>query len=135
MNRTTLSTISGALFAFIIGLFIYVDSRPVTPYLLHPLDNVPTEEFYGVGDSMKPLLHSGDAINVQRIPYHKLRKGMAVVFMSGTGAQTCHVLIHEDKSGWTTRGINNPREDQSVMTPGGYIGVVVRGNNLTTAVQ
>ncbi len=114
---------------------VYIALSPVAVVL--PVDKVRSAaEYYarlrpnsavldGYGAGMMPLYAPGTLVVVERIPYDQLKEGMTAVFIDGHGQRAAHFLVRLQIDGWTTRGLNQGREDPNPMIAQNYLGVIV----------
>ncbi len=77
------------------------------------------------GTGMMPLYASGTLLVIEPIPYDQLKEGMTALYRDPAGNRLAHFLVGEMADGWTTRGLNEKKEDVEPMTKANYIGVVV----------
>lgn len=78
----------------------------------------------GGGASMNPVYGDNTMLVVHPIEYADLKAGMTVVYLSKSGRRVAHQLIAKESKGWRAQGINNPGEDQELVTPENLIGIV-----------
>lgn len=50
---------------------------------------------------------------------------MTVVYVSRRGSRVAHTVVGETRGGYLLQGVNNDEEDEELLTPANYIGVVV----------
>jgi hypothetical protein len=84
------------------------------------------QAFRGLGDSMQPLYASGTAIVVTPCDFSKLRKGMQVLYVNHDGFGVAHVLVGDLPNGWIAQGVGNKDEDEDVVTPANFVGVITQ---------
>jgi hypothetical protein len=82
------------------------------------------EALVGGGESMNPVYGDNTMLVVSPIEYSQLKAGMTVVYTNRFGRRVAHQLIAKESKGWRAQGINNPEEDNDLVTPDNLIGVV-----------
>ncbi|MBI5381740.1 MAG: S24/S26 family peptidase [Opitutae bacterium] len=78
----------------------------------------------GGGASMNPIYGDNTMLVVTPIGYDDLRVGMYVVYLNRYNRRVAHVLIAKEAKGWRAQGLNNPEQDNDLVTPTNLIGVV-----------
>ncbi len=92
---------------------------------------VGSEVVVGLGDSMLPLYLNRTLLVTERVPFHKLKAGMTVVFDGEGGGAVAHCLVRPTVGGWETAGLANAQPDPEPVTTRNYRGVVIRAYALT----
>jgi phage repressor protein C with HTH and peptisase S24 domain len=82
------------------------------------------EALVGGGESMNPVYGDNTMLVVHPIEFSQLKAGMTVVYTGRHGRRVAHQLIKREGKGWRAQGINNPDEDNDLVTPENLIGVV-----------
>jgi hypothetical protein len=75
---------------------------------------------------MLPLYRDHAVIVVRRAALSDLRAGMTAVYLDGEGRPVAHVLERQARGGWVARGLNNLRDDETLVCADNLVGVVVR---------
>lgn len=84
-----------------------------------------THVLWGNGESMLPLYARGTALLVAEHDYKKLKKGMTAVYVNRAGRRVAHCIVGEIRGGYLVQGLNNAEEDEELVTPDNFLGVVV----------
>lgn len=84
------------------------------------------QAFLGAGDSMQPVYASGTAIVVTPCDYSDLRPGMSVVYVNHDGRGVAHALVGKSGQGWIAQGVNNPEQDEDLVTTRNLVGVITQ---------
>ena len=84
------------------------------------------QAFLGAGESMQPIYASGTAIVVTPCDYSDLRPGMSVVYVNHDGRGVAHALVEKSGSGWIAQGVNNPEQDEDLVTARNLVGVITQ---------
>lgn len=84
------------------------------------------QAFRGAGDSMLPIYTSGTAIVVSPCDYADLRPGMSVVYVNHDGRGVAHTLVEKTRKGWVAQGVNDPDQDEDLVTTGNLVGVITQ---------
>ncbi len=82
--------------------------------------------FWGTGDSMEPMYAHNTALVVAEADYENLKKGMTVIYLDSRGMRVAHCIVGETKGGYIMQGIGNSREDDALLTPNNFVGVIVK---------
>lgn len=76
------------------------------------------------GCSMLPAIRQeAHAIEIARLPFSQLARGMVVTYRRIDGGFTTHRLIKRIGSSWWAKGDNNPLPDRELITERNYVGV------------
>lgn len=76
------------------------------------------------GNSMVPVLRSGDRVRVEDKPFEEIQVGDLVVYWPAwSHTPVCHQAVRKVEGGWKVRGVDNGFEDPDSVVPGCYIGV------------
>ncbi len=84
------------------------------------------QAFLGAGESMQPIYASGTAIVVTPAEFTDLRPGMSVVYVNRDGRGVAHALVEKSGGGWIARGVNNPQQDEELVTVRNLVGVITQ---------
>ncbi len=84
------------------------------------------QAFLGAGESMQPIYASGTAIVVTPADFSDLRPGMSVVYVNRDGRGVAHALVEKSGGGWIAQGVNNPEQDEELVTVRNLVGVITQ---------
>ena len=78
----------------------------------------------GGGTSMNPVYGDNTMLVAVPIDFKDLRAGMYVVYIDRNNRRVAHRLVAKEGKGWRAQGLNNPEEDNDLVTPENLIGVI-----------
>jgi hypothetical protein len=80
--------------------------------------------FVGGGTSMNPVYGDNTMLVAVPIDFKDLQAGMYVVYLNRNNRRVAHRLVAKESKGWRAQGLNNPEEDNDLVTPENLIGVI-----------
>jgi hypothetical protein len=92
-----------------------------------------TEFLVGSGDSMLPLYKDHTVVVTQQVAVSDLKEGMTAVYFNDSGRPVAHVLVKKTSDGWIAMGVGNAASDNTLVTQGNLLGVVVKAYEPTTS--
>ncbi|HTZ19938.1 MAG TPA: S24/S26 family peptidase [Opitutaceae bacterium] len=78
----------------------------------------------GGGTSMNPVYGDNTMLVAVPIDFKDLKAGMYVVYLNRYNRRVAHRLVAKEGKGWRAQGLNNPEEDNDLVTPENLIGVI-----------
>lgn len=78
----------------------------------------------GGGASMNPVYGDNTMLVAVPIDFKDLQAGMYVVYLNRQNRRVAHRLVAKEGKGWRAQGLNNPDEDNDLVTPENLIGVI-----------
>ena len=78
----------------------------------------------GGGTSMNPVYGDNTMLVAVPIDFKDLQAGMYVVYLNRNNRRVAHRLVAKESKGWRAQGLNNPEEDNDLVTPENLIGVI-----------
>ena len=78
----------------------------------------------GGGTSMNPVYGDNTMLVAVPIDFKDLQVGMHVVYVNRNNRRVAHRLVAKESKGWRAQGLNNPEEDNDLVTPENLIGVI-----------
>ena len=78
----------------------------------------------GNGKSMLPFYGENTILIVETTAYHKLGKGMSVVYRDNQGDLVGHTLRVKIGNEWYAQGFNNKNQDPQMVTERNFVGVI-----------
>ena len=78
----------------------------------------------GGGTSMNPVYGDNTMLVTVPIDFKDLQAGMYVVYLNRNNRRVAHRLVAKESKGWRAQGLNNPEEDNDLVTPENLIGVI-----------
>jgi len=78
----------------------------------------------GGGTSMNPVYGDNTMLVAVPIDFKDLQAGMYVVYINRNNRRVAHRLVAKESKGWRAQGLNNPEEDNDLVTPENLIGVI-----------
>jgi hypothetical protein len=78
----------------------------------------------GGGTSMNPVYGDNTMLVAVPIDFKDLQAGMYVVYLNRDNRRVAHRLVAKESNGWRAQGLNNPKEDNDLVTPENLIGVI-----------
>ena len=78
----------------------------------------------GGGTSMNPVYGDNTMLVAVPIDFKDLQAGMYVVYINRNNRRVAHRLVAKESKGWRAQGLNNPEEDNDLVTPENLVGVI-----------
>ena len=78
----------------------------------------------GGGTSMNPVYGDNTMLVAVPVDFKDLQAGMYVVYLNRNNRRVAHRLVAKESKGWRAQGLNNPEEDNDLVTPENLIGVI-----------
>jgi hypothetical protein len=78
----------------------------------------------GGGESMNPVYGDNTMLVAVPIDFKDLQAGMYVVYLNRHNRRVAHRLVAKEGKAWRAQGLNNPDEDNDLVTPENLIGVI-----------